>query len=260
MHKKNIFITLLFFAFSWGWSNNSALDTVYHKAADASVPDTIYVIESSTESELAPTETDEPIYNAYTPIIEENTKNEKMFLFFHPISLLYGLGNEEFMGFVTIEKEMNRNTSLIFRPQVIYQELSLYDDDWSGSTPNGSYSYGDVSFHQTQIKMSVGIKRYNRIRQGYFLQVNGGLGFGHCKSIDSEENKKKFLYATGSVSSTIGKTWKTKHFATFLDLGVGLKLSTVDYDDNETFEDLFFVEFGNAFYFDMNVGIGFNIN
>ena len=53
MHKKNIFITLLFFAFSWGWSNNSALDTVYHKAADASVPDTIYVIESSTESELA---------------------------------------------------------------------------------------------------------------------------------------------------------------------------------------------------------------
>ena len=53
---------------------------------------------------------------------------------------------------------------------------------------------------------------------------------------------------------------KTKHFATFLDLGVGLKLSTVHYDGNESFEDDLFVEFGNSFYVDMNFGIGFNIN
>lgn len=164
------------------------------------------------------------------------------------------------MGFVTIEKEMNRNTSLILRPQILFQELSIYDYDWSGTNPDGSYNDGDVSLKQTQMKMSVGFKRYYKKQQGYFIQINGGLGLGHCKSIDSEENKKKFLYATGSVSSTVGRSWKSKHFATFLDFGVGLKLSTVDYDDDESFEDVFFVEFGNSFYVDMNFGIGFNIN
>ncbi len=260
MHKKNIFITFLFFAFSWGWSYSTAIDTIYHESSDASLPDTIYVIESSARSELLPIETDKPIYTTYFPINKEVKIKERIFLFIHPVSLFYSLDNKEFLGFVTIEKEMNRIISLIFKPQILFQELSLYDDDWSGTNPYYPNYDREVSLHQTQLKINTGLRIYKRKQQGTFIQVNGGLGFGHCKSIDSEQNKNKFLYATGSMSSTVGRSWKTNHFAIFLDFGVGLKLSSVDYDDNGTFEDVFFVEFGNDFYIDMNFGIGFNIN
>jgi len=126
-------------------------------------------------------------------------------LFIHPVSLFYSLDNKEFLGFVTIEKEMNRIISLIFKPQILFQELSLYDNDWSGTNPYYPNYDREVSLHQTQLKINTGLRIYKRKQQGPFIQVNGGLGFGHCKSIDSEQNKNKFLYATGSMSSTVGR-------------------------------------------------------